>query len=318
MGKCCSCGREMFSGIQLHVPKVFFQDGIYPMCKDCVAKMYAYVTEKTGNRKWAAQAICAAMDTAYVPGLLNDTGDAGADFTRYLHEVYYGVGGRFMNGNTRTAWADDDKPAAVTGRKPKKQTLESKWGAGLTDAEYAVLEEKYETEAHEYKDSITPRIEKNLITLSKLDVDLDAAIAKGDFDTANRITDIIRKTREMESLRASDERPNETARADALVNALEANGAMTDGRLKSYDELLKLIGEARGHYEHSLDIVDSVMMAVTNSMRMTAGERPVRELPPEMQVEDTKGELEKKITPLEAETLKGLNKMPVQRARKEE
>jgi hypothetical protein len=37
-----------------------------------------------------------------------------------------------------------------------------------------------------------------------------------------------------------------------------------------------------------------------------------------MQVDDAKGELEKKITPLEAETLKGLNKMPVPRARKEE
>ena len=172
-------------------------------------------------------------------------------------------------------------------------------------------------EAHEFKGNITPRIEKNLIALSKLDVEFDKAMRTGDFDVANRITDIIKKTRDMESMKASDEKPAEEMRVDAIVDALERRGAMTDGTLCDRNTLLKWIADStHTHYGTSLDIIDAVMLVAENARRRTDGERVLTEVPDYLQVNDVFGELESGMTDQEKSIMKELGKLPPRRERK--
>lgn len=192
--------------------------------------------------------------------------------------------------------------------------MRAKWGADVPESDWADLEKKYETESHEFKGNITPRIEKNLIALSKLDLDFDRAMANKDFDTANRITDIIKKTRDMESMRASDEKPAEEMRVDAIVDALERRGAMTDGTLCDRETLLKWIADStHSHYNASLDIIDAVMLVSENARRRTEGEQMLTSVPKYMQVEDQYNELESHMTPQEVDIMKGLGAMPPSR-----
>lgn len=207
-----------------------------------------------------------------------------------------------------------EETASEADEKDRMKAWVKKWGPGMTPEDYMELDRKYDVESHEFKGNITPRIDKNLIALSKLDVEFDKAMQRADFDTANRITDIIRKTRDMESLRASDEKPAEEMRVDAIVNALESRGAMTDGTLCDRETLLRWVFDAvHAEYSTSLDIIDAIMLIAENARRRTEGERVMTSVPVYLQVKDKYGELSEHMTPQETETMQALGKMPPRR-----
>ena len=121
----------------------------------------------------------------------------------------------------------------------------------------------------------------------------------------------------MESMKASDEKPAEEMRVDAIVDALERRGAMTDGTLCDRETLLKWISDVTHiKYGHSLDIIDAVMLVAENARRRTDGERVLTEVPDYLQVPDVWGELERGMTEQEKGVMKELGKLPPRRERK--
>ena len=290
--------------------------GTYCECRECLGKRYARMCESVGSGKEALYALCAVLDIPFEPMKLKRRKTFQDVFWAYLNAVdtTEGFAGTRGGGKIVVEGPMNSGRIREQDAEERKEAWLAKWGGGLTDSEYEELDRKYEVESHEFKGNITPRIDKNLIALSKLDVEFDRAMRDSDFDTANRITDIIKKTRDMESLRASDDKPTEEMRVDAIVDALERRGAMTDGTLLGRDELLKWIAEStRAHYSTSLDIIDAVMLASENARRRTEGDRALTAVPKYLQVKDDFGELEIAMTDTERDVMKDLGKLPPRR-----
>ena len=305
----------------IKVDKALSPSGWHGECMECTGKRFAYLSFQAGSTKEALYIMCAATDIPFSPMFEPEAGNPAEVWEEYLQRT--DTEKRFCTGETHVSsvFAAGKMPAPLAKEKAKKdkkyEEWRNKWGSGLSDEDYEELDRKYNVESHEFKGNITPRIEKNLIALSKLDVEFDRAMRASDFDTANRITDIIKKTRDMESMKASDEKPAEEMRVDAIVDALERRGAMTDGTLCDRETLLKWISDVTHvKYGTSLDIIDAVMLVAENARRRTDGERVLTEVPDYLQVSDVWGELEKGMTAQEKEIMKELGKLPPRRERK--
>lgn len=304
----------------IKVDKALSPSGWHGECRECTGKRFAYLCFQAGSTKEALYLMCAATDIPFDPMFKAASNIPAEVWSEYLNAT--DTRKRFYTGTTKMAAVFDvgDLPKPLAKEKAKedqkREEWRNKWGSGLSDGDYEELDRKYNVESHEFKGNITPRIEKNLIALSKLDVEFDKAMRTGDFDVANRITDIIKKTRDMESMKASDEKPAEEMRVDAIVDALERRGAMTDGTLCDRDTLLKWIADStHTHYGTSLDIIDAVMLVAENARRRTDGERVLTEVPDYLQVNDVFGELEHSMTDQEKSIMKELGKLPPRRER---
>ena len=318
---CGTCGKTLNSRNGIKVKGTFSQGGYHCECRDCAGKRFALLCQTFGSGKEALYVMCASMDIPFIPGKAKRKRTLPETFLRYLDAMETMDGFKATRGGAKITVDAPNKGSDGNGGEEKqaasrKEEWRTKWGSGLSDAEYEELDRKYEVESHEFKGNMTPRIEKNLIALSKLDVEFDRAMREGDFDKANRITDIIKKTRDMESLRASDDKPTEEMRVDAIVDALEKRGAMTDGTLCDRETLLKWIEKStHAHYNTSLDIIDAVMLVSENARRRTEGERVLNTLPDYLQVQDKYGELEIGMTEQEQAVMKELGRLPPRRER---
>jgi len=318
---CGTCGKTMDSRNGIKVKGTFSRSGIHCECRECAGKRFAHLCQVFGSGRKALYVMCANIDIPYEPGNVKKKRTLTETFEEYVGTVNTESG---FAGTKSAGQIVVDKPQSSGNGGPmsekaladRQEAWRTKWGSGLSESEYEELDRKYEVESHEFKGNLTPRIEKNLIALSKLDVEFDRAMRESDFDKANRITDIIKKTRDMESLRASDDKPNEELRVDAIVDALERRGAMTDGTLLGREDLLKWIAEStHTHYSTSLDIIDAVMLVSENARRRTEGERVLSSLPDYLQVEDEYGELEVTMTDQEKAVMQELGRLPPRRER---
>lgn len=315
---CPSCGKGITAenGIRVRITPQS-PDGYATECALCAGKRFARIYSDTGVYAAAMYAMCAAYDLPYEPDAIQDGKAAATVWKRYLASVDTGLGfgsGIVLPDDAARGLVLSDGEKKLAEEKKNREAWYDRWGSGLDDSEYEELDRKYRVESHEFKGNITPRIEKNLIALSKLDLEFDRAVRRGDFDTANRITDIIKKTRDMESMKASDEKPAEEMRVDAIVDALEKRGAMTDGTLCDRKTLLKWIAEStRGNYATSLDVIDTVMLVTENARRRTEGERPLSYVPKDLQIDDARHELQDEMTPQEMAVMQELGRVPPER-----
>ena len=174
----------------------------------------------------------------------------------------------------------------------KKEALErlaAKWGEGLSEDEYRSLETSYRSMAAEYKGAITPRLELNLIDISKWRLERDKCIKAGDTAAAKRYTDMIKATMESEAMKVGDARSVEAVRADGLVKRLEDKGLMKDGVLL-LNGVIEYIRNDKGHYQMSRDAIDTMMLSMVNAYRFNNGLSEIPELPEDVRIQDRLGE----------------------------
>lgn len=174
----------------------------------------------------------------------------------------------------------------------KKEALErlaAKWGEGLSEDEYRSLETSYRSMAAEYKGAITPRLELNLIDISKWRLERDKCIKAGDTAAAKRYTDMIKATMESEAMKVGDARSVEAVRADGLVKRLEDKGLMKDGVLL-LKGVIEYIRNDKGHYQMSRDAIDTMMLSMVNAYRFNNGLSEIPELPEDVRIQDRLGE----------------------------
>jgi hypothetical protein len=98
----------------------------------------------------------------------------------------------------------------------------------------------------------------------------------------------------------------ETIQVDRVVRYLESIGAMQNGYLVGYDELVKILGNQHGSYSTSLDVVDCMMLCIINTLRKNMGESELSKLPISAQVSDEKGELLAEISAEEKKILESI------------
>ena len=167
--------------------------------------------------------------------------------------------------------------------------LAAKWGDGFSEDEYRSLETSYRSMAAEYKGAITPRLELNLIDISKWRLERDKSIRAGDTAAAKRYTDMIKATMESEAMKVGDARSVEAVRADGLVKRLEDKGLMKDGVLL-LKGVIEYIRNDKGHYQMSRDAVDAMLLSMVNAYRFNNGLSEIPELPDDVRIQDRLGE----------------------------
>ena len=127
----------------------------------------------------------------------------------------------------------------------------------------------------------------------------DKAIDAGEADLVKQYTTSIKEIQAMEGMRATDQKPVEALRPDALIDRLEKKGVS----LMSQEEVARYINGDKGKYKTSIDIVDEIMAKWINTFRTNNGESELGMLPKSLQVEDLYGELQPRITKKEADTM---------------
>jgi hypothetical protein len=90
---------------------------------------------------------------------------------------------------------------------------------------------------------------------------------------------------------------------------------MHNGYLVGYDELVKILAAQHGSYNTSLDVVDTIIMCIINTMRKNMGESELSKLPVSAQVNDEKGELLSEMSDVEKKLMEGLGLKPPERER---
>ena len=174
-------------------------------------------------------------------------------------------------------------------KKKALEMLAAKWGDGLSEEDYRTLELSYRSMAAEYKGVISPRLELNLIDISKWRLERDKCVKSGDVQAAKRYTDMIKATMDSEAMKVGDAKPVEAMRADGLAQRLEEMGLLKDGVLL-LDGVIDYIRNDRGTYSMSRDAIDAMMLSMTNAYRFNNGLSEIPELPEDMRIQDKLGE----------------------------
>lgn len=187
--------------------------------------------------------------------------------------------------------------------------MEAKWGEGFSAAEYRTLERTYNSLAAEYRGAINPRLELNLIDISKWRLERDKAVKAGDTAAAKRFTDMIKATLDSEAMKVGDAKPIEPLRVDGLADRLERMGMLKNGVLV-LKNVISYIQNDRGNYQVSRDAIDAMMLSMTNAYRFNNGLSEIPELPDNMRIQDLLGEFLATPTQEERSTMMDLGLLP--------
>ena len=170
-----------------------------------------------------------------------------------------------------------------------RQRAIAKWGEGYSEAEYRTLERTYDSLAAEYRGAINPRLELNLIDISKWRMERDRCVSSGDTAAAQRYTDMIKATLDSEAMKVGDAKRVEAIRVDGLADRLEKMGMLKDGELL-LTKVVEYIRTDRAKFQLSRDAVDAMMLSMTNAYRFNNGLSELAELPEDMRIQDKLGE----------------------------
>ncbi len=192
---------------------------------------------------------------------------------------------------------------ATPRRTTPTQAQTKKWGAEYDIVECKELDERYNQLGAAYKGNNDPRIEQNIIQICKLQLALNKQMRIEDFAQVKRIQDTIKSIMETEGMKATDVKPMENFRIDAIAHYLERNGALKNNQIVSKDKLRQMLNKGKHSYSSSRDIVDEMILQIVNASRRNEGTGELYEIPLDMQVKDSKNELKKNVTEAEKAVL---------------
>ena len=187
-----------------------------------------------------------------------------------------------------------------------------KWGSRMdadgnrvdySDSDLRELERLYKNLAAEYGDTMTPRQKDGIKEISTYRLEISRCMAAGDSAGAKRYSDMINSAMSREAMKAGDVRQLEQTRIDSLIVNLENRGAIKRGKIVGRDELAEILLKDHPQYHTSMDVVDSMLFAIINTMKRNNAEPELTELPLSAQVEDVFGELLSKPTDRELKAM---------------
>ncbi len=305
---CTCCGVPLNEATGVRANKTMFPSGWHPMCLHCQQKYYADISAAT-SRTYALFYACIAFCVPYKPDVIatmvaNQNG-VWYEYIKRLQRPYVGLDDPavevWTDGITKIADAfggefpvlpiTTDVLVSNMDELPDQERWLMVWGEDWSEKEYRALDNRYRQLTSEYRGQpIPPRTSMALRDICRFMLLRDRNM-QTDSMGAKRYQEMLDKVMSSEELKAKDSKQGETLKIDKMVQRLEEMGAMRNGELVSFDELTEILSNAHGSYETSMDVVDSMMLCIINTMRRNLGDSELTTLPVSAQVRDTKGEL---------------------------
>jgi hypothetical protein len=183
---------------------------------------------------------------------------------------------------------DDEKIA-----KAKQELLnKERWGTGPKSRRYK--EDDYD-ELNGLYDAMTKdrvamsdQSEISVRNICKWSLERDRCIEEKDFNAAQKLSSMIEKEKESEQLRKKDEMPQDLARLDDIVKAVERAGL----HIMDYEELKKELATYMFHtpYGYTRDAADQMLLLIRNCTAWNDGIPEVDRLEEEFAIIDQLGE----------------------------
>ena len=326
---CACCGKKLDDNTGVQMPRDTYKSGYHPVCLACQQKQYAEMSAMT-SRTYALFYACIRFDVPYVPEIVGEvTANHNGVWYEYIKKLQ-------LHDDREDSWAGgvtDITEAfggqfpvlAITGdvmvgnmdELPDERRWEIEWGDGYDEEDYRRLDNRYLQLTSEWAGMpIPPRTSMSLHDVARYMLLRDKATRNGSANDAKKYQDMITAIMASEDLKVDRNRVSEDIRVDKIVKWLENRNAIRDGQLVDRDRLVKILAQEHGAYQTSMDVVDSMIFCILNTMRKNEGLAELDKLPLSAQVVDFKGELLSEQSPDEKRIFKGLGIVPPERESK--
>lgn len=327
--ECACCGKPITEANGVLVSRKAFARPYHPVCLSCQQNYYAVLSSET-SRTYALFYACIAFNVPYKPSVLSEmAANQNGVWYEYVKKLQRG---QAANSSEIERWADgvtDIKDAfggefpvlPITGdvlvanmhEMADRDRWDIEWGNEWSDDDCRNMDDRYVMlTANRSGGTIPGSVSMYLHDAIKNMVLRDKAM-KNDAMEAKRYQEMVDKLMNSDYMKSWQANKGESIQIDRVVRYLENMGAMQNGYLLGYDELVKVLGAQHGNYNTSLDIVDSMMLCIINTMRKNMGEAELTKLPVSAQVHDGKGELLAEVSKEEKKILEGLGMKPPER-----
>lgn len=318
---CTICGKTLDKS---HGWKMYKRFGsIYvPFCTSCMERIYRYYSSLLGW-KLALFFCCGFFNLPYRPELFkeaknykqkgriggyilalrangDDKGEEWKGFADGITDIKEAFNGELDTIHVDDAMLEDDD--YLSG----KMMQEAMWGKGPEEAPYS--EEDYAQMCNYYnaladtRPGASAQTKQAMIKIARWTLEQDRCFDKGDYANVEKLQKIIKDEKENEQLRKKDELPQDTARLDDIVHAVERAGL----NIPDPDQLLTMLANHSFHkrYPYTRDAADQVIMSIRNTTAWNEGHAEVASLPPEYAVIDDLDEFAKKPDEIEKKLYK--------------
>lgn len=328
---CVRCGARLNENTGVYMPKGMYASGFHPVCLACQQKKYADIAAAT-SRTYALFYACICFDVPYWPDIIAEVSanhnGVWYDYVKRLQRPYTGQEAPevplWTDGITdiSEAMGGEMPVLAITGdvmvgnmdELPEERRWEIEWGEGWSEHDYRQLDNRYMQLTSEWAGApIPPRASMSLHDLARYMILRDKATRSGSASDAKKYQDMITAIMASEDLKVDRNRTNEDLRIDKIARWLESRGALRDGQIVGYDELVKILAQEHGTYRTSLDVADQMILLILNTMRKNEGEPEFEKLPVSAQINDFKGELLPEMSEEERRIMKNLGLTPPER-----
>lgn len=328
---CACCGKPLTEANGIPSPKSVFLSGFHPICLPCQQLFYEDTASVT-NRTYALFYCCHAFNVPYKPSLMekmsaNQNGvwyeyikcwQASKEPGTYSEKIE-----TWRDGITdiTVAFGGEFPVLPITGdvlvanmhEMSDRERWNIEWGETMSDVDCRNADDRYMMmTANRSGGTIPAGVSMYLHDAIRYMILRDKA---EDSIEAKRYQEMIDKLMGSDSIKNWQANKGETIQVDRVARYLESIGAMRNGYLVGYDDLVKILSAQHGNYNTSLDVVDCMMMCIVNTMRKNMGEAEITRLPVSAQVKDAKGELLPEISAEEKKILANLGMKPPERER---
>ena len=308
---CWHCRRELTDKNSWRPTDGFERGAPTFYCTGCQNQYYVWLAKIVGSD--LAYFYCAIkFDVPYVPEQIKKSytfrmeyGPWGGYITALRAAKYHDTNNRwaaFADGNTdiRTAFARLAELGAESTIELKEQKSrdaeenEYLWGKTYgehgkryTAADYEALNRVYDAMT-EGRSGISAQSKMAIQDIARWTLERDKLMAAKEFDDAKKVDAMIEKLKESEQLRKKDELPQDRARLDDIVKAVERAGL----NLMDYDELRRQLATFMFHtpYGYTRDAADQMLLLIRNATAFNENVPEIDRLPDEFAMSDPLGE----------------------------
>lgn len=328
---CACCGKEIGESNGVKAPRNVFLNGYHPVCLPCQQRYYEETAAKT-SRTYALFYCCHAYNVPYKPDVMGTmAANQNGVWYEYIKRlqieqepgVYGGVVETWKDGLTdiAEAFSGEFPVLPITGdvlvanmhEMSNRERWNIEWGEKMSDEDCRNADDRYMMmTANRSGGTIPASVSMYLHDAIRYMIERDKAT---DSMEAKRYQEMADKLMNSDSIKNWQSNKGEVIQVDRIVRYLESIGAMHNGYLVGRDELAKVLAAQHGNYNTSLDVVDTIIMCIINTMRKNAGEAELTRLPLSAQVTDAKGELLSEMSKEEKKIMEGLGLKPPERER---
>ena len=297
--KCYRCGAALTDANSWMLPASFAKKRV-PYCVGCQQQFFNWLSGAVGYQA-ALFFSCAFFNMPFNPDAVEAAKSSVKERGLWGAYVYamnrqrlnYDNGKRlgFEDGDTDIRRAVDGLDDLDTeGYRNDEDTRRELWGTGPKDkpyseAEYDELDKQFSALA-EGRAYMSEQTRLAIIGICKMVILQNRALDSGDIKTAKDLAGMIKTEKEGEQLRKKDELPQDVARLDDIVKAVERAGL----HIPDTEELLTALANHSYNpipsYGYTYDAAEKMLLYIRNATAWNEGQAEVASLPPEFSFAD--------------------------------